>query len=74
MIVNVSEAKAKLSALLAAVERGEEVIIARYGKPIVRLVALEPPPKRQLGFFPIDLADDLIAPTSEDVLVVFDQH
>jgi len=38
---NVSEAKAELSSLLAKVEEGEEVIIARNGKPIARLVAYQ---------------------------------
>ena len=36
-IRNVSEAKAELSALLVLVENGEEVVIARAGKPIARL-------------------------------------
>ena len=37
MQVNVAEAKAKLSELLARVEAGEEITIARAGKPIARL-------------------------------------
>lgn len=36
-IINVAEAKAKLSELLARVEAGEEIVIARAGKPIARL-------------------------------------
>jgi len=36
--VNIGEAKARLSELIAASERGEEVIIARAGKPAVKLV------------------------------------
>jgi prevent-host-death family protein len=36
--VNVHQAKTKLSALLVAVEKGEEVIIARDGKPVAQLV------------------------------------
>lgn len=36
--VNIGEAKTRLSELVAASERGEEVIIARAGKPAVRLV------------------------------------
>ena len=39
-IVNVDEAKTRLSALLALVEAGEEVIIARNGRPVARLSAL----------------------------------
>lgn len=38
MQMNVAEAKAKLSELVAAAERGEEVVIARGGQPAVRLV------------------------------------
>ena len=39
---NVSEAKEQLSALLVKVEQGEEVVIARAGKPVAKLVKLEP--------------------------------
>ncbi len=48
--MNVQEAKTQLSRLLAAAERGEEVIIARGGKPIVRLELIREPRKRELGF------------------------
>lgn len=37
-IVNVHQAKTQLSRLLARVEAGEEVVIARRGEPVVRLV------------------------------------
>ena len=40
-IVNVHEAKTHLSRLLARVESGEEIIIARAGRPIARLERLE---------------------------------
>ena len=36
---NISEAKAELSALIAAVQRGEEVIIGKAGKPVAKLIA-----------------------------------
>lgn len=36
--VNVYEAKTRLSALLTAVEQGEDVVIARNGRPVARLV------------------------------------
>jgi len=38
MIRNISEAKAELSFLLEAVQKGDDVIIAKAGKPIARLV------------------------------------
>ncbi len=52
--VNIAEAKAKLSELVARAERGEEVVIARHGKPIVTLTVKPPAPalvdgKRRLG-------------------------
>lgn len=40
-IVNMHDAKTQLSKLVDAAERGETVIIARNGKPAVRLCALE---------------------------------
>lgn len=37
-VVNVGEAKTHLSRLLVRVEAGEEIVIARRGKPVARLV------------------------------------
>jgi prevent-host-death family protein len=42
MEVNIHDAKTNLSKLVAAVEKGEEVIIARNGKPAVQLVRIAP--------------------------------
>lgn len=42
MRVNVGQAKTDLSKLLVRVEAGEEVVIARDGVPVARLVAMEP--------------------------------
>ena len=41
-MVNVHRAKTELSRLLEAVERGEDVVIARAGTPVARLVAVVP--------------------------------
>lgn len=41
--VNVYEAKARLSALIAEAEQGGEVVIARAGRPVVRLIAISRP-------------------------------
>ncbi len=46
--VNVHEAKTHLSRLLAQAEAGEEVIIARNGEPVVRLVAVTKPSKKRV--------------------------
>ena len=47
--VNVHEAKTTLSRLLVQVEAGEDIIIARNGKPVARLVRFQKPGKRQFG-------------------------
>ena len=44
MRVNVGQAKTDLSKLLARVEAGEDVEIARDGVPVARLVPIEPSP------------------------------
>ena len=50
--VNVHEAKTHLSRLLERVERGEQIVIARAGKPVARLVPIEPASgKRPLGLY-----------------------
>ncbi|MGO9004162.1 MAG: type II toxin-antitoxin system Phd/YefM family antitoxin [Beijerinckiaceae bacterium] len=43
-ITNIHEAKTNLSKLIDAALRGEEVVIAKAGKPVVRLVAIEAEP------------------------------
>lgn len=43
--VNVYEAKTNLSRLLDQVERGDEVIVARAGRPIARLAPLRAAPR-----------------------------
>jgi prevent-host-death family protein len=53
--VNVLEAKTHFSQLLARAEQGEEIIVARAGKPVVRLVPIEELPERKFGF--MDLGD-----------------
>ena len=41
LITNISEAKAQLSALIEKVMAGQEVIIGKAGKPVVKLVLYE---------------------------------
>lgn len=43
MEVNIHHAKSNLSSLILKAEAGEEVIIARAGKPVVKLVSIVPP-------------------------------
>lgn len=66
MVVNVHEAKASLSRLLVAAERGEDVVIARYGKPVVRLTPVPDQAERELGFLPGDVSDEVVQPLDAD--------
>lgn len=70
-IVNVHEAKTQLSALLLAVELGEDVVIARAGKPIARLVTCGDRPVRRLG---IDDGRLFIADDFDDTPADFDPY
>ena len=51
MEVNVHHAKTHLSKLIAAAENGEEVVIARNGKPAVKLVLAERKTPSRKGAF-----------------------
>lgn len=68
--VNVHEAKTQLSRLLAQVEAGEEVIIARNGKPVARLVSCQPRGKPQFGALAgvITVPDSFFDPLPEEEL------
>ncbi|CAA6819024.1 MAG: Unknown protein [uncultured Thiotrichaceae bacterium] len=47
--VNIHEAKTRFSRLLEKIESGEDIVITRHGKPIVRLIPFEEPAiKRKL--------------------------
>jgi prevent-host-death family protein len=57
--VNIHEAKTQLSKLVDRAAKGEAFVIARAGKPLVRVAALEAPSKpRRLGF----LAGEITVP------------
>ncbi len=47
--INVQDAKTQLSRLLKRVEAGEEIILARSGRPIARLVPIEAAQPRKPG-------------------------
>lgn len=62
--VNVHEAKTHLSRLLEKVERGEEVVIARAGKPVAKLVPLVQSSPPEPGYLKgkVQMSDDFDAP------------
>jgi prevent-host-death family protein len=71
--VNIYEAKTNLSKLLDRVMVGEEIIIAKSGKPMAKLVRIDAPTKRVLGSAAgsIQYHEGWDAPMTDDELDVF---
>ena len=74
--VNIHEAKTHLSRLLADVAAGEEIVIAKAGKPVARLVPVTGQrPDRVLGVDAgrVVINDDFDAPLPDEVLAGFER-
>lgn len=71
VVVNMHEAKTRLSELVRMVEAGEKVVLARNGTPVVELVVAELPTKREGGFLKGQI---WIAPDFDDPLPEFDEY
>lgn len=73
--VNIYDAKTRLSQLVDKAAGGEDVIVSRNGKPLVRITRLKEA-KRQIRFGvlkgKIRIAKDFDAPLPEDVLAAFE--
>lgn len=70
--VNVQEAKTRLSELLARVEAGEDVVIARAGRPIAHLVPHTRPPDRVWGTVQVVLDDAFFEPLPDEELAAWE--
>ena len=75
VIVNVHEAQTNLSRLLAKVEAGEEVVIARSGIPVAQIVRVQKQGKRQFGSMKgrIKLDDSFFDPLPEEELAAWER-
>ncbi len=62
--MNVRDAKAHLSELVVRAERGEDVVIARAGRPVVRLVPLAAR-RRTFGTMRLEVPDSFFEPLEE---------
>jgi prevent-host-death family protein len=76
-VVNVHAAKTQLSRLIDAAAAGEEVIIARAGKPVVKLVPVDQAaflPPRRLGILEgkIHVPDDFDDPLPDEIIAEFE--
>ena len=71
MKINIHFAKTHFSNLISRVQKGEEIIISKAGKPVAKLVGLGPEkPLRTPGSakMQIIVSDNFDAPLSEDIL------
>lgn len=64
--IKVQYAKTHLSAILAAVERGEEFVIARGDREVARLTPVGELPRRDLGFLDLTVDDAFFDELPED--------
>ncbi|HEV8680840.1 MAG TPA: type II toxin-antitoxin system prevent-host-death family antitoxin [Stellaceae bacterium] len=73
--VNMHEAKTHLSRLVDRAAKGESFIIAKAGKPLVKVVPLDAPPARQikrLGFMPdLRVPDDFDTMCQDEIEKMF---
>jgi len=73
--VTIHTAKTTLSQLLARVEAGEEIILARGKEPIAKLVPFQPaPPKRRFGALRgiLNVGPEFFEPLPEDDLAAWE--
>ena len=73
--VNVHEAKTRLSKLLRRVQLGEEIVIAKAGKPVARLVPFAQPSARKPGTAKavITIGADFDAPLPNEIQKALDE-
>lgn len=72
--VNLYEAKTTLSKLVERAAAGEEIVIAKAGRPLARLMPLaKPKGERQLGLLAgqVVMGDDFDDPLPEDIMAAF---
>lgn len=75
VMVNVHDAKTQLSRLLLRIGQGEEVVIARAGKPVARLVPFAAQPVRRVAGSArgqVWIAPDFNAPLPDEVVAAFE--
>ncbi len=74
MLINIYDAKTRFSKLINQALKGDEIIIARDGKPLVRLVPYtEEPQVRKGGQLKglMQISEDFDAPLPDDLLKLF---
>ncbi len=75
VIMNIHEAKTNFSRLLAKLDKGEEIIISKAGKPIARLIPFEERLKRRVpgsGKGRVKVSNNFNAPLPKSILTLFE--
>jgi prevent-host-death family protein len=74
--VNIYEAKTHLSRMIDLAAAGEEIVIARNGRPVARLCQLEPSKRNSVKFGVLkgqfEVPEDFDAPLPDDLLRLFE--
>jgi prevent-host-death family protein len=72
--VNIQDAKAHFSRYIELAAAGQDLVIARKGKPVARLTAVEPKPGIRFGVLKgkVRVADDFDGPLPDEVLAGFE--
>lgn len=73
--VNIYEAKTRLSQLVDIAASGQDVVVSRNGKPLVRITRLDSPKRRiKFGLLKgkVIVADDFDAPMPDEILAGFE--
>ncbi len=72
---NIYDAKTRLSQLVDKAAAGEDVVVSRHGKPLVRITRLEPQRRQvKLGLLKgkLSVSKDFDAPLSDEVIAGFE--
>jgi prevent-host-death family protein len=72
--VNIQEAKNSFSRLLARAHAGEEIIICKAGKPYVKLITINQPEQRELGFLSHLFTEEELASLDQALLEPMDEE
>jgi prevent-host-death family protein len=73
-VVNMHEAKSNLSRLVEEAEAGAEIVLARAGKPVAKLVPIRRLSRRRLGRWKgrVVMSEDFDAPLSAEDLAAWE--
>jgi len=77
MMLNIQEARGRLSKLIAEMKSDDEIVIARYGKPVAKLISIKsaPLPDRKPGTArgKFEVPKEFFEPLSDEILDAFGQ-